>query len=125
MQTHHIPIIFRENDRVIWDFISKSGDMKSKLPISSKNDRLGAYTCCETVRKVPGRHVLLQSDSGRSYRNGRFNLNSSLAHISNMSLDFLLFVHGRPSILLIFFFFGGVVDIACIDTVGFNLTFTS
>lgn len=43
---------------------------------------------------------------------------------SNISLDFLLFVHGKPSIFLKFFFFG-VVDIACIDTVGFNLTFAS
>ena len=68
-------------------------------------------TCCCRV-KVAGNIVMAA-------------LNSSLAHISNMSLDFLLFVHGRPSILLIFFFFGGVVDIACIDTVGFNLTFTS
>ena len=43
---------------------------------------------------------------------------------SNISFDFLLFVHGKPSIFLKFFFFG-VVDIACIDTVGFNLTFAS
>lgn len=47
-----------------------------------------------------------------------------IGHFSNSSLDFLLFVHGKPRIFLKFFFFG-VVDIACIDTVGFNLTFAS